>query len=134
MCNTVWTFETARFSVRLDISQDYGYQYDGDDENGETQAALDSGEMIAFDSRVVITCDGIEIASDSLSGSVYYASDYADFFTAHRDRNPMNRNCSAMRATHGANVCICHYFPSMVAEAIAAARLVISGMPKLRVA
>jgi hypothetical protein len=34
----------------------------------------------------------------------------------------MNRNCSIMRAARGGNVCICHYFPGMVAEAINAAR------------
>jgi hypothetical protein len=131
---TVWTFATARFSVRLEIQFDHGYQYDGDDENGETQAALDAGDYVAFDSRVVVELDGEEIASDSLGGSVYDTNTVDEFWTAHRDRDPMNRNCSAMRAARGGNVCIGHYFPSMVAEAIAAARAFLNSAPRLRAA
>ena len=63
---TVWTFDTARFRVALQITPDYAYRYDGDDEDGETQAKLDSGEYVAFDSRVVVMLDGEEIGSDSL--------------------------------------------------------------------
>lgn len=119
---TVWTFKTARFAVSLQIAQDHGYQYDGDDENGETQAALDSGEMVAFDSRVIVELDGLEVGADHLGGSVYYANDMADFWTAHRDADPFNRNCEEMRATNGQNCSICHYFPGMVQEAIEQAR------------
>lgn len=136
---TVWEFVTARFCVRLEIAQDYGYRYDGDDEDGETQRALDSGEYVAFDSRVVVELDGREIASDSLGGSVYGANQVREFWTAHRDPDFMNRNCGAMRLARGGSVdakySICHYFPSMVMEAIAMARNVIWGMqekPRLR--
>jgi len=118
---TVWTFETARFRVTLDIAQDYGYLYDGDDEDGETQAKLDSGEYVAFDSRVRVTLDGRVIGEDHLGGSVYSADTVDEFWTAHRDADPMNRNCSIMRAARG-RVSICHYFPDMVAQAIAEAR------------
>jgi hypothetical protein len=45
-----------------------------------------------------------------------------EFYTGHRDTDPMNRNCSIMRAARSENVVICHYFPSMVQEAISAAR------------
>ena len=129
---TVWVFETARFQIRLEIERDWNYQYDGDDENGETQAALDSGEYVAFDSRVVIELDGIEIASDSLGGSIYVADDIADFWRAHRDADPLNRNCSVMRAARGGNVVICHYFPGMVAQAIDEARRVLRGMHEVK--
>src|SRR5690606_12631955 len=102
---------------------DHGYQYDGDDENGEIQAKLDNGEYVAFDSVVRVMLDGIEVGWSSLGGSVYGANEYADFWTAHRDKNPMNRNCSiyrdAMRAKTGHECTICHYFPDMVREAIA---------------
>jgi hypothetical protein len=127
---TVWEFNTDRFSVSLQVEQDCGYQYDGDDEGGETQAALDSGEYVAFNSRVVVELDGVEIASDSLCGSVY--ADMEEFWTAHRDPDPMNRNCSIMRASRGSNVAICHYFPDMVRIAIAEARTYLRSVPAMR--
>ena len=129
-----WEFCTPRFRVALYIEQDHGYQYDGDDPDGETQAKLDSGEYVAVDSTVIVELDGIEIARDSLGGSVYAADEVADFWTAHRDPNPMNRNCSIMRAAHGANVSICHYFPDMVSVAIAAAREHVANVPHMRAA
>lgn len=120
--HTVWQFRTKRFRVALQIERDNGYQYDGEDEDGETQAKLDSGEYIAFDSRVIVELDGEEIGSDSLGGSVYADGEESDFWTAHRSVDPMNRNCSIMRAAHGGNCVICHYFPDMVRLAIAEAR------------
>ena len=131
---TVWAFKTARFTVELQIAQDYGYQYDGDDEDGETQRRLDSGEYVAFDSRVVVYCAGREVGFDSLGGSVYAAGDVSEFWTAHRDANPMNRNCKAFREARGANSVICHYFPAMVAQAISEARKALCEAPKLRCA
>ncbi|WP_420408682.1 hypothetical protein [Hoeflea sp.] len=131
---TVWTFNTARFSVSLEIAQECGFQYDGDDETGETQAALDSGDLVAFDSRVVVRLDGREVAADHLGASVYRADDVAAFWTAHRDKDPMNRNCEAMRAARGQNVLICHYFPDMVRIAISEAREALTSLPALRAA
>jgi hypothetical protein len=129
---TVWSFNTSRFAVSLQVEIDYDYQYDGDDEDGETQAALDSGEYVAFDSRVVVELDGIEIASDSLGGSVYAADSMDEFWTAHRGADPMNRNCSIMRAERGANVVICHYFPDMVREAVRSACDYLRSIPAMR--
>lgn len=94
----VWTFRTKRFAVELTLERDYSYSYDGEDENGETQAALDCGESVAFDSTVTVYLDGEEIAQDHLCGSVYGDEQVAEFYTAHRDPDPMNRNCSIMRA------------------------------------
>jgi hypothetical protein len=119
---TKWQFRTKRFRVVLTLERDHGYQYDGDDEDGETQAKLDSGEFVAFDSRVVVELDGEEIAADSLGGSVYEDGRESEFWTAHRDADPMNRNSSIMRAARGHNCVICHYFPDMVRTAIAEAR------------
>jgi hypothetical protein len=132
MRETVWTFKTRRFRVTLSIEYVDGYQYDGDDEGGETQAALDCGEYVAFDSLVRVFCDGVEVGWGSLGGSVYGCNEVATFWTAHRDPDPMNRNCTAMRAARGPHVNIGHYFPSMVSEAVAMARKVIGTMPKMR--
>lgn len=115
----VWTFELGRVLVALHVEQEQNYQYDGDDEDGETQAKLDAGEYVAFWSRVTVAVDGVEIGSDSLGGSVYEFGKESEFWTAHRDPDPENRNTLAMKAR---NRCICHYFPGMVCEAIRAAR------------
>lgn len=131
---TVWVHATRRFRVRLEIEPDRSYCYDGDDENGETQAALDSGEYVAFDSALIVELDGQEIARDTLCGSVYGADNFAEFWTAHRDADPMNRNCSIMRAARG-NCSIGHYFPDMVRQAISEARQHVAHIrvpPKLR--
>jgi hypothetical protein len=95
---------------------------------------LDDGELIAFATRVGVFLDGVLIGADYLGGSVYSASDYKTFATAHRDPDPMNRNCSIMRASHpaGPNVSICHYFPDMVRQAVSAARECLADMPHLR--
>jgi hypothetical protein len=126
---TKWQFRTKRFRVSLEVTRDHGYQYDGDDEDGETQAKLDSGEYVAFDSRVIVELDGEEIGADSLGGSVYADGEEEQFWTAHRDPDPMNRNCSIMRAARGERCVICHYFPDMVRLAIAEARQHIREQP-----
>lgn len=130
----VWKFETARFAVRLMVAEDYGYQYDGDDPDGETQAKLDSGEYVAFDSAVIVEMDGVVIGRDALGGSVYSADEMADFWTDHRSADPMNRNCEAMRAARGGRAVICHYFPGMVAQAVAEARAYLCNAPAMRCA
>lgn len=125
---TVWTFKTARFEIRLEIEEEPHYRYDGDDENGETQAKLDSGEYIAFTSKVCVDLDGIERGNNFLSGSVYIRNAVSQFWTAHRSPDPGGRNCTIMRAKWGANHCICHYFPDMVREAVKEARDYIRDM------
>ncbi len=135
--STVWQFEIGRVLVELEINQDCGYEYDGDDENGETQAALDAGDFVAFDSTVRVYVDNLEMGVDHLGGSVYEFGRESEFWTAHRDRDPMNRNCSIMRAAYKAKtgsdkVSICHYFPGMVAEAVRQARETLAELAKLQ--
>lgn len=131
-----WQFKTSRFTVALYLERDRGYRYDGDDQDGETQDKLDSGEYVAFDSSVIVTCDGREIGRDDLGGSVYAADEVPDFFTAHRDPDPNNRNTLAMAAR---NTVICHYFPEMVRnairearESIRASRAAVEALPRVR--
>lgn len=123
--NTVWTFDTKQFRVSLKIEYIDGFQYDGDDEDGSTQEDLDNGELVAFDSCVEVyhKPSGKVIGRDYLGSSVYKWNTVSEFWTAHRDKDPMNRNCTIMRAKRGGNVCICHYFPGMVQLAIKEARL-----------
>ncbi len=136
MCNdsfdTVWSFVTARFRITFAIREEPGYQYDGDDEDGETQSKLNSGEYVAFESRAAVYFDGEMIGADYLGGSVYSADTVSGFWTAHRDPNPMNRNCSLMRAAQGDNAVIGHYFPDMIAQAVKAARHHLAVAPRLR--
>jgi hypothetical protein len=133
---TVWDFQTARFTVRLEIERVHRYRYDGDDEDGETQRRLDSGELVCFESMVVVELDGEEIAKEHLGGSVYGESNYAEFWKAHRDPDPLHRNSTAFRDVHGTNAAICHYFPSMVVTAVREARELLqrryADLPRLR--
>lgn len=124
----MYRFETANFVIRAVIVPDDEYEAD----DAETRENLDSGLWQVFGTIVTVTCkaNGHVLSEDSLWGSVY--SDPSEFFTAHRDSDPMNRNCSAMRAARGGKVSICHYFPGMVSEAIHGAREAYADMPKLR--
>ena len=112
----VWSFKTARFQIALTIEREENYKYDGDDEGGEIQRKIDSGEYKAFVSKVSVELDGEEIASDYLGGSVYTAENMPDFWQGHRDSNPKNRNCSFNDYRVG------HYFPDMVKQVCEEAR------------
>lgn len=115
---TLWTFKTKRFTVKWQIEYVHGYRYDGEDENGETQSMLDSGELVAFDSKVSVWLDGVEIAADYLGSSVYRYDQVRSF----RDHVGMNAR------GHGS------YFSDMVRSAVADARKVLASAPKLRAA
>jgi hypothetical protein len=135
---TVWKLKTRRFRVEIRIKYVPGYRYDGDDEDGETQRDLDNGKLVAFDSSVVVEFDGEEIAADHLSSSVYGADEVAEFWTAHRGPDPMDRNCEAFRAAHGHGSVICHYFPGMIKMAVSDARKALTArfedLPYIRAA
>ena len=121
----VWSFETARFRVVLEVEpceEDPAdsFQFEEDVE------AVRSGRVEWFNAHIVVyhqgdSCDDWhELARDVLCCCSY--STVREFYTSHRDADPMNRNSSIMRAAKGENVAICHYFPGMVSEAIAEAR------------
>lgn len=129
--DTVWTFETARFTIALELTP-CDYLDLTWDETGETADMIDRGIWEAFDSRVVVYLDGREVGSDSLGQSIYERP--SDFWEGHRAADPMDRNCTIMRAARGGNVCIGHYFPDMVREAIADARRTLRNAPELRAA
>jgi len=120
--NPVWAFKTDRYCIMLRIYYVPQAIYDGDDLDGSIQARLDNGELVCFDSEVVVELDGIEIGSDYLCRSIYKVDDESAFWQDHRNPDPMNRNSSCMRKIRGENAVICHYFPGMVKEAIRMAR------------
>lgn len=115
----MYEFTIGRFTIAADIHPAHDLDLSWDDD-GETRANLESGLWEAFDTNVTVSLNGAEIASDWLCGSIY--ADPSEFFSGHRDADPMNRNCSIMRAARGDNVAIGHYFPDMVREAVRQAR------------
>jgi hypothetical protein len=101
-----WRFDTDNFSVI----------FYADDED---MAPEDDGTWFC----AVVAVYGPDeklLAYDTLGGCSY--DSVREFYTSHRDRDPMNRNCSIMRAAHGQNVSICHYFPDMVRTAVREAK------------
>ena len=122
--DTVWTFQTARYRVELQIMPEDTDPADSFDFQEDIDAVR-NGEVDWFAARVVVFKDGYEIGSDSLGANAY--KNVREFYTEHRDPDPMNRNCSIMRASRGQNVSIGHYFPSMVSEAIKEARRTLDG-------
>lgn len=130
-----WQFKTDKLTVRLDIKRERGYRYDGEDPDGEIQAQLEEGELVAFTSTVeVLVGDEPEpIGWASLHGSVYQAGRVSDFWTDHRTAPFEGRNTLALKAR---NTVICHYFPGLVAEACAMAREELQArlrdMPRIR--
>jgi len=122
----VWRFETARFRVVARVEPEDMDPADSF-EFEEDIAAVRNGSVEWFQVLVTVeTHDGRVLGRDSLGGCAY--ANVREFFTSHRDRDPMNRNSSIMRAKQGQNVSICHYFPGMVSEAVADARKMLGDL------
>ena len=86
----------------------------------ETVEQIRNGLIDWFGVTVEVLKNGHVIGSDHLGGCAY--NTVHQFFDEHRDPDPMNRNCSIMRAARGGNAAVCHYFPSMISQATADAR------------
>lgn len=115
----IWQFSTARFCVILDWAHD-DYVDMSWDETGETQDKIASGEWAAYEFRVRVMCDGREISSSYLGGSIY--ADPADF----RDHVGL----AIKRRVDGHNYG--SYFTDMVKEAVREAREALCNYPRLR--
>lgn len=129
----IWEFDTAKFRVVLTVDDcpDAPEGMFGDaDADAHIREGIESGRYVWFDATVTVYCQGVKVGSDTLGACCYKSFD--EFISSHRDKNPAHRNCSIMRASKGANAVVCHYFPSMVASAIAEARKTIADMPRLR--
>lgn len=133
MQNVIWEFDTAKFRVVLtveDCPDDPEGMFADAEADAEIREGIESGRYVWFDATVTVYCQGVEIGSDTLCACCYNSLD--EFISGHRDSNPLHRNCSIMRAVKGGNVVVGHYFPSMVACAIAEARKTLASMPRLR--
>jgi len=119
-----WQFKTRRFTVRLLVTDCPDNPADSFADK-RTARDIRAGKYAWFDARVVVLDKrGKVLSGDSLCECAY--NSVHEFISGHRDRDPMNRNSSIMRAAHGSNVRICHYFPSMVLEAVRDARLTLA--------
>jgi hypothetical protein len=117
---TCWEFHTRNLNVTFQVTPCEENPADHFEFPDDIEA-VQSGRVEWFDCRVRICWrDGTEIGSDYLGCCAY--TSVREFYESHRDPDPLNRNSSIMRAKNGENTAICHYFPSMVAEAIAEAR------------
>lgn len=119
---TLYEFHTDRFTIAC--TADYDLDHDLSWRDADQVAYDDAHGVEYYQFDVTVTYRGRIIGRSSLGGSGY--SDPRTFVKEHRDPNPMNRNCTPMRAARG-NVCICHYFPDMVREALAEARSFLAG-------
>lgn len=125
---TMWEFETDRFHIVADIQPEEANPADSFDDAADIQAIRDGNvDWFCVRVRVLDRITGNELGGDRLGGCAY--TYVREFFTSHRDPDPLNRNCSIMRAARGDNVVICHYFPDMVLAAIREARKYVADWP-----
>lgn len=121
---TLWAFDTPNFRVALEVAPEDTHPSELCEFDEDFEFALEGGSHWFVASVAVYYGDDeddlMEIGRDVLGGCSYRS--FEEFYTAHRDPDPMNRNCSIMRASRGENVSICHYFPDMVRKAIRDAR------------
>ena len=122
----VWKFETAKFKVALVVEREIDDPSDHFEFDSDVEYA-GSGDLCAwFCARVVVSKwntekgDWFEVGDDVIGGCSY--SSIEEFYTGHRDADPMNRNSTIFRAAHGENAVVCRYFPGMVKEAVSVAR------------
>ena len=116
MRETMWTFETKNLRIVWEIEPDNDLDLSFDD-TGEVAEKLDSGEYVAFISRVYVQdkrTDSV-LGEDHLGGSIY--ANPAGF----RDHIGMNAR------GHGS------YFSDMVRAACAEARKTLKAMRPIRV-
>ncbi len=108
----IWSFVTGAFTVRVDALPETDLDLSWD-ETGDAARGLESGRYAAFCARAqVLDAEGRVLAADYLGNCICEST--AEFGSAHRDPDPLNRNSSIMRAKRGSQTVICHYFPDLV--------------------
>ena len=117
---TLWRFNTKRFSIDLSCAEEYAPNLSWGD-TGEVREKLATGEYVCVCFRVRVLLDGSEIASDYLGESIY--ADVRDFRREHV-------GLAALRRKDGKNYGC--YFSGMVASCVKDARAAVSARPRLR--
>ena len=69
----IWSFRTAKFNVLFSVAPE-DIAYDGDDEDGSIQEAINSGELDWFVARVQVLHNGCELGVDYLGACAYRSS------------------------------------------------------------
>src|SRR5215467_2426436 len=101
--DALWRFDTARLTVALFAEEEDMEPRDGFCDERDVAFASDGDPAHWFAATVVVFDeDGTELAADYLGGCSY--NSFGEFYSGHRDRNPLDRNCSLMRARRGQNV------------------------------
>lgn len=111
----MWRFETAQFAVVAYIAPDDEADLSWAD--AETIDAINTGEFAVFGMIVEVEKNGHVIGRDSLWNCV--ERNPSQCFSEHWKAEKSFRNTLELKAN---NMAVCHYFPSMVAQAIADAR------------
>lgn len=120
--NALWTFATDRFVVEIHAIEEDTDPADSFEFDDDIAFARSGNPSTWFEAVVVIRDIGSQyvVGCSTLGGCSY--NSFQEFYQSHRDKDPMNRNCTVMRVSQGQNVSICHYFPDMIREAIRDAR------------
>lgn len=124
----IWQFDTPNFRVCLFVEPENVNPADHFSDKRDIAYARRGGAHW-FHATVAVyfgdDSDNLELIAWYSLGCCSYRS-FKDFYAGHRDPDPMNRNCTIMRAARGDNVVICHYFPGMVSQAIGEARAALA--------
>lgn len=118
----IWQFDTANFRVICHAEADDMRPEDAFEQPEDVAFALEENPAHWFCAFVSVWFGDDEnnlicLAHDVLGGCSYRS--FEEFVSSHRSPDPENRNTLAMKANKRV---ICHYFPDMVRQAIAAAR------------
>ena len=113
--NTIWKFETKRFRVTLawdwEDSPDLSW-----DETGEVLAKLESGEWGNYCFRLMVECDGHEVACEYLGNSIH--ADPSEF----RDHIGLAAKERADSTKYNSPIRYGSYFKDMMHETIRRSR------------
>lgn len=130
-----WTFETKHFLIAFEPEPEEMDPADSFEFPEDVEFAMRNDPAAWFCAVVTVYAKNgedtlIYLAHNALGGCSY--NSFEEFVASHRDPDPMNRNCSAMRIARGENVVICDYFPGMVREAVSDTRKALAGPCSVR--
>lgn len=133
--DALWSFTTKHYAVALFAEEEDLDPADSFSDKRDVRyakAAYRYGNWEKpsrwFMAVVAVYLDGRRIGMDILGGCSYKS--FHEFYAGHRDKDPLNRNCTIMRRAKtgdpAGKISIGHYFPDMVREAITNARVTLA--------